>query len=43
MRLAKAAVTGARSEERRGSERRRVGGRESVWAARTGMLLEEVW
>ena len=43
MRLAKAAVTGARSEEGRGSECRRVGRHESVRAARTGMLMEEVW
>ena len=43
VRLAKAAVTGARSEERRGSACRRVGGHGSGRAARTGMLMEEVW
>lgn len=42
MRLGKAGVTRARSEGRRGSERRGVGGPESVSAGRTGVLMEEV-
>ena len=42
MRLEKAAVPGARSEGRRGSERWGLGSCGSVWAGRTGMLMEEV-
>ena len=42
MRVLKAAITGAWSEGRMGSERRGVGSRGSVWAGRTGMLMEEV-